>query len=106
MLSLSLLFSLKGECHGPDGQPGYGHVRKLAAALVEARDLPGLSDRRVDRLTELWHRLPESDKRHLLYPARHQERLVRGRFNTSKVPGVAGKESLEQYVFSFCHTHF
>ena len=52
-------FSLKGECHGPDGQPGYKHVRKLAMALVEARDLPGLSDRRVDRLTELWHRLPE-----------------------------------------------
>uniref|UniRef100_A0A1A7X672 Uncharacterized protein n=1 Tax=Iconisemion striatum TaxID=60296 RepID=A0A1A7X672_9TELE len=50
------------EIQGPDGQPGYQHVLKLAQALVELRSLQGLSDSRVDRLIALWQRLPERDK--------------------------------------------
>ena len=114
-----LSFSLKGECQGPDGQPGYDHVCRLARALVEVRDLPGLTNTRVDRLVQLWHALPELDKRHLVYPHRHQERLVRGRFKATKAAAkttsaVAGKESLQRYVFrtdvgrlrvSTTHTH-
>ena len=57
---------------------------RLARALVEVRDLPGLTNTRVDRLVQLWHALPELDKRHLVYPHRHQERLVRGRFKATK----------------------
>ncbi|CAK6982379.1 uncharacterized protein LOC121648640, partial [Scomber scombrus] len=49
------------EMQGPDGQPAYQHVLKLAKALLEVRSLQGLSDRRVDRLIALWQggsRLP------------------------------------------------
>ncbi|MEQ2207756.1 hypothetical protein XENOCAPTIV_018059 [Xenoophorus captivus] len=38
------------EIQGPDRQPGYQHVLKLAKALVEVRSLNGLSERRVDRI--------------------------------------------------------
>ncbi|KAI4800548.1 hypothetical protein KUCAC02_009613 [Chaenocephalus aceratus] len=44
----------------PGCQPGYQHVLKLANALLEARSLQGLSDKRVDELMALWQRLPES----------------------------------------------
>ncbi|MEQ2200934.1 hypothetical protein XENOCAPTIV_005092 [Xenoophorus captivus] len=45
---LSICF--QEEIQGPDGQPGYQHILKLAKALVEVRSLNGLSERRVDRL--------------------------------------------------------
>ncbi|KAK5605738.1 hypothetical protein CRENBAI_006887 [Crenichthys baileyi] len=66
------------EIQGPDGQPGYQHVLKLAKALVEVRSLNGLSERRVDRLISLWQRLSERDKQRLAYPSRFQERQVKG----------------------------
>ena len=47
-------FSPQEEMQGPDGQPGYQHVLKLAKALLEARSLQGLSDKRVDELMALW----------------------------------------------------
>ncbi|KAJ4941723.1 hypothetical protein JOQ06_011598 [Pogonophryne albipinna] len=50
------------EIQGPDGQPGYQHVLTLAKALLEARSLQGLSDKRVDELMVLWQRLPEPDR--------------------------------------------
>nr|XP_054591764.1 uncharacterized protein LOC129156180 [Nothobranchius furzeri] len=63
------------EIQGPDGQTGYQHVLKLAQALVELRSLQGLSDSRVDRLIVLWQRLPDRDKRRIVYPSRCRERL-------------------------------
>ncbi|KAM3600549.1 uncharacterized protein V6R79_025005 [Siganus canaliculatus] len=59
------------EVQGPGGQPGYQHVLRLAKALLEARSLQGLNDRRVDRLIALWKRLPESEKQRVVYPPRH-----------------------------------
>ncbi|KAK5611523.1 hypothetical protein CRENBAI_015476 [Crenichthys baileyi] len=50
------------EIQGPDGQPGYQHVLKLAKAMVKVRSLNGLSERRVDQLISLWQRLSEPDK--------------------------------------------
>uniref|UniRef100_A0A1A8BQG1 Uncharacterized protein n=1 Tax=Nothobranchius kadleci TaxID=1051664 RepID=A0A1A8BQG1_NOTKA len=72
------------EIQGPDGQPGYQHVLKLAQALVELRSLQGLSDSRVDRLIALWHRLPERDKQRIVYPSRYRERQPKGRFKAAK----------------------
>ncbi|XP_041836778.1 uncharacterized protein LOC121636980 [Melanotaenia boesemani] len=86
------------EVQGPDGQPGYQHVLKLAKALVEVRSLQGLPDSRVDRLIALWQTLPEGDKQRVVYPARHQERQTKGRFKAAKGKNTScpGKESLQR----------
>ncbi|XP_056120618.1 uncharacterized protein LOC130097702 [Rhinichthys klamathensis goyatoka] len=87
------------ECQGPDGQPGYQHVCRLAKALLEVSGLQGLSDRRVDTLIGLWHALPEPDKERVNYPSRYQDRIERGRFKSTKgksLAGKAGKDSLER----------
>ncbi|XP_041854816.1 uncharacterized protein LOC121648640 [Melanotaenia boesemani] len=86
------------EVQGPDGQPGYQHVLKLAKALVEVRSLQGLPDSRVDRLIALWQALPEGDKQRVVYPARHQERQTKGRFKAAKGKNTScpGKESLQR----------
>ncbi|KAJ4919490.1 hypothetical protein JOQ06_025908 [Pogonophryne albipinna] len=86
------------EIQGPDCQPGYQHVLKLAKALLEARSLQGLSDKRVDELMALWQRLPEPDRRRVVYPPRHRERQPKGRFKTAKGKNTScpGKESLQR----------
>ncbi|KAM8822470.1 uncharacterized protein AB9W97_004889 [Spinachia spinachia] len=83
---------------GPDGQPGYQHVLKLAQALVEGRNLLGLSESRVDRLVLLWTRLPEQDKQRVNYPPRYRERQPKGRFKAAKGKDTscAGKESTQR----------
>lgn len=92
-LFLSCVY-LQEEIQGPDGQPGYQHVLKLAKALVEARSLQGLSDKRVDRLIVLWQRLPESDKQRVVYPPRHRERQRRG-----STPPVSNGKTKLIYIF-------
>ncbi|KAJ4922011.1 hypothetical protein JOQ06_004030 [Pogonophryne albipinna] len=98
LLLLPPSFSPQEEMQGPDGQPGYQHVLKLAKALLEARSLQGLSDKRVDKLIALWQRLPEPDRRRLVYPPRHRERQPKGRFKTAKgkTTSCPGKESLQR----------
>ncbi|KAJ7983613.1 hypothetical protein DPEC_G00375190 [Dallia pectoralis] len=83
---------------GRDSQPGYQHVCNLAKALVQVRKCSGLSDSRVDRLIELWQALPEPDQRRVVYPPRHKDKLVKGRFKATKCPGVAGRESLQRVM--------
>ncbi|XP_054867593.1 uncharacterized protein LOC129349166 [Amphiprion ocellaris] len=82
--------------HSSDSEEEIQCVLKLAQALVEIRNLQGLSDSRVDRLIALWQRLPECDKRRVVYPARHQERQPTGRFKAAKGKNTScpGKESL------------
>ncbi|XP_077959181.1 uncharacterized protein LOC120819758 [Gasterosteus aculeatus] len=86
------------DIQGPDGQPGYRHILKLAQALVEGRNLLGLSENRVDRLILLWTRLAEQDKRRVDYPPRYRERQPKGRFKAAKGKNTscAGKESLQR----------
>lgn len=86
------------EIQGPDGQPGYQHVLRLARALVGARSLQGLSNTRVDKLIGLWQRLPEPDKQRVVYPPRHRERQTQGRFKASKGKSTVcpGKDSLQR----------
>ncbi|XP_036795757.1 SH3 and multiple ankyrin repeat domains protein 1 [Oncorhynchus mykiss] len=85
----------EGETKGPDNLPGYQHVCRLARGLVGVRNRQGLSDRRVDGLVALWLALPDLDKPRLIYPARHQERIVQGRFKATKGKSsiVLGKDS-------------
>ncbi|KAJ7985052.1 hypothetical protein DPEC_G00361140 [Dallia pectoralis] len=83
---------------GRDSQPGYQHVCNLAKALVQVRKCSGLSDSRVDRLIELWQALPEPDQRRVVYPPRHKDKFVKGRFKATKCPGVAGRESLQRVM--------
>ncbi|XP_064820247.1 uncharacterized protein LOC135538209 [Oncorhynchus masou masou] len=87
----------EGETKGPDRLPGYQHVCRLARALVGVRNRQGLSDRRVDGLVALWLALPDLDKRRLIDPARHQERIVQGRFKAKKGKSsiLLGKDSLQ-----------
>ena len=67
---------------------------RLAKALVVVRDLPGLSDSRVDKLVELWHTLPEPDKR-------HQERLVRVQGNEERQVSRRDREGVPSTVRFF-----
>eukprot|EP00063_Salmo_salar_P065245 XP_014040080.1 PREDICTED: uncharacterized protein LOC106593263 [Salmo salar] len=88
----------EGETQGPDAMPGYQHVCRLARALVRVRNHQGLSDRRVDGLVALWLALPDFEKQHLINPARHQERIVQGRFKATKGKSsiILGKDSLQR----------
>lgn len=98
LMSSLCLVCPQEEMQGPDGQPGYQHVLKLARALLEARNLQGLSDARVDRLIALWHRLPEGDKQRVVYPPRHREGQQKGRFKAAKGKDTScpGKQSLQR----------
>ncbi|KAM9758030.1 uncharacterized protein ACNS7B_005148 [Menidia menidia] len=74
--------------------PGYQHVDRLAEYLVGLRDMTSLclSNQQASQIIELWNKLDEGDKRRVIYAARHQERLLSGRFRVpkrpSKTPGV------------------
>ncbi|XP_038126439.1 uncharacterized protein LOC119773525 [Cyprinodon tularosa] len=88
------------EVKGPDGQPGYQHVLKLAQALVEVRSLNGLSESRIDCLIALWQRLPGPDKERLVYPSMYQGRKVKGCFKPAKGKTVPhpGRQSLQRCI--------
>ncbi|KAK1152039.1 hypothetical protein AOXY_G31591, partial [Acipenser oxyrinchus oxyrinchus] len=83
---------------GPDGAPGYQHVQRLASSLVSLRGLACLMEQKVDELIQLWSLLPEGDKQHLTYPARHQDRLIQGRFKATNATSsvTPGTDSLKR----------
>ncbi|MEQ2183259.1 hypothetical protein GOODEAATRI_030909 [Goodea atripinnis] len=68
--------------------PGYQHVDGLAEYLVELREQISLclTNLQADSITELWLRLDDEDKQQVVYAARHQDRLLIGRFGTPKKP--------------------
>ena len=74
--------------------PGYQHVDKLAEYLVELRSQSALclSNSQANTIIALWKSLDEHDKKRVVFAARHQERLLSGRFRVpkkpSKTPGV------------------
>ncbi|KAK1156709.1 hypothetical protein AOXY_G25730 [Acipenser oxyrinchus oxyrinchus] len=86
------------ESYGPDGAPGYQHVQRLASSLVSLRGLACLMEQKVDELIQLWSLLPEGDKQRLTYPARHQDRLIQGRFKATKATSsvTPGTDSLKR----------
>ncbi|KAL1269397.1 hypothetical protein QQF64_031686 [Cirrhinus molitorella] len=68
---------------GPDGRPGYDHIVRLANSLVDLRHEGFVTQQKVDEIVTLWYKLSEFDKGALIYPARHHDRLVKGRFKVS-----------------------
>ncbi|XP_027147716.1 uncharacterized protein LOC113748378 [Larimichthys crocea] len=69
---------------GPDGQPGYQHVLKLATALVEVRSLQGLSD--TAHCSGITCQSRTSSESSTLPDRERRERLHRGR-----TPPVLGR---------------
>ncbi|XP_057213117.1 uncharacterized protein LOC130568344 [Triplophysa rosa] len=86
------------ESLGPDGKPGYDHVVRLANSLVDLRNKGFITQQKVDEIVTLWDKLSEDDKGALIYPARHRERLVKGRFKVShsKTNVTPGADSLKR----------
>ncbi|KAK7157004.1 hypothetical protein R3I94_006915 [Phoxinus phoxinus] len=78
---------------GPDDQPGYLAVVRLATALVGLRHDPALSEGRVDELIGLYEALSPHDRARVVYPPRYRDRPAQGRFMAAKpsrttIPGV------------------
>ncbi|KAK0132914.1 hypothetical protein N1851_031722 [Merluccius polli] len=77
---------------GPDGRGGYQHVVALAQALVQLRHRRYVTPSQAREVTALWLKLSGWDKAAVKFPPRHQDRLVQGRFRTTKrtahTPGV------------------
>lgn len=73
-------------------------MTRLARALLGLRGLASLPEAKVDELVSLWSKLPDFDKSRVVYPPRHQTRLVKGQFKASKgkTSTTPGKESLQR----------
>ncbi|XP_030216065.1 uncharacterized protein LOC115546731 [Gadus morhua] len=84
---------------GPDDQPGYLAVVRLATALVGLRHEQALSEGRVDELIGLYEALSPFDRARVVYPPRYTDGAARGgRFMAAK-PGrtsIPGVESLRR----------
>ncbi|XP_049341399.1 uncharacterized protein LOC125805116 isoform X2 [Astyanax mexicanus] len=81
--------------------PGFQHVDRLAEYLVDLREQTSLflTNQQVSTIIELWGNLPDGDKKRVLYAARHQQRLLSGRFRTPKKPSqTPGVESTTRCV--------
>ncbi len=81
---------------GPDGQGGYQHTVRLAQALVELRHHAFVTQRQVREIVALWQKLSDRDKAAISFPPRHQDRLVKGRFKTSKQAHKPGQDSVKR----------
>lgn len=68
--------------------PGYQHVDRLADYLVGLRGQTFLclTNLQANSIIQLWQKLDDRDKQRVVYKARHQERLLSGRFRTPKRP--------------------
>ncbi|CAL8266768.1 unnamed protein product [Boreogadus saida] len=82
------------EYRGPDDQPGYLAVVRLATALVGLRHEQALSEGRVGELIGLYEALSPFDRARVVYPPRYTDGAARGgRFMAAKpartsIPGV------------------
>lgn len=86
------------ESVGPDGQPGYDHVIRLADCLVDLRHQGFVTQSMVDKIVMLWNHLADHDKGPLIYPPRHRDKLLKGRFKVShsKTNVTPGTDSLKR----------
>nr|XP_017211153.2 uncharacterized protein LOC101883862 [Danio rerio] len=81
--------------------PGFQHVDRLAEYLVELRTHKSLSltNQEANEIIGLWQSLHDQDKKRVVYAARHQKRLLSGRFKTPKKPThTPGVESTTRCV--------
>lgn len=86
------------ESVGPDGQVGYDHVIRLADSLVDLRHQGFVTQGKVNEIVMLWNNLSDHDKGPLIYPPRHRDRVLQGRFKVShsKTNVTPGTESLKR----------
>ncbi|XP_052472153.1 uncharacterized protein LOC128028874 [Carassius gibelio] len=86
------------ESVGPDGQGGYDHVIRLADSLVDLRLQGFVTQGKVDEIVVLWNNLSDHDRGTLIYPPRHRDRVLKGRFKVShsKTNVIPGTESLKR----------
>ncbi|TWW71505.1 hypothetical protein D4764_16G0000020 [Takifugu flavidus] len=77
-------------------------VDELAEYLVELREQTGLTlnNQQVSTILGLWQSLDKFDKDRIVYAARHQDRLLTGRFRSPKKKAVftPGVESTKRCV--------
>ncbi|XP_056912997.1 uncharacterized protein LOC130538958 [Takifugu flavidus] len=82
--------------------PGMDRVDELAEYLVELREQTGLTlnNQQVSTILGLWQSLDKFDKDRIVYAARHQDRLLTGRFRSPKKKAVLtpGVESTKRCV--------
>jgi len=81
--------------------PGMDRVDELAEYLVELRNEKGLTltNQQASTIVGLWQNLEQHDKDRISYAARHQERLLTGRFRSPKKKAVfSGVESTKRCV--------
>ena len=84
-----------------DNIPGYDHVDRLAAYLIGLRFKSVLTNEEAGMVINLWRALHPHDKARIIYPQRHRDKLLQGRFKspnrrTNVMPGV---ESTTRLVF-------
>ncbi|XP_030285879.1 uncharacterized protein LOC115589227 [Sparus aurata] len=101
----SAVFGTSTIATGYDDQnvPGYQHVDRLAEYLVKLREQTSLclTKQQTSAIIALWEKLDEGDKQRLIYEARHQGRLLSGRFRTQKKPSqTPGVESTTRHMLS------
>ncbi|KAL1265440.1 hypothetical protein QQF64_003467 [Cirrhinus molitorella] len=70
--------------------PGMGRVDELAECLVALRTQASLTltNQQVATIVGLWQKLDQFDKDRVTYAARHQDRLLTGRFRSPKKKAV------------------
>ncbi|XP_057191375.1 uncharacterized protein LOC130555294 [Triplophysa rosa] len=70
--------------------PGMDRVDELAECLVELRTQASLTltNQQVATIVGLWQNLDQFDKDRVMYAARHQDRLLTGRFRSPKKKAV------------------
>ncbi|XP_051246739.1 uncharacterized protein LOC127358005 [Dicentrarchus labrax] len=82
--------------------PGMDRVDELAEYLVELRTQTGLTltNQQASTIVGLWQNLDQFDKDRVVYAARHQDRLLTGRFRSPKKKAVftPGVESTKRCV--------
>ncbi len=78
---------------------------RLAEYLVELRGHTALSltNQEVNTIIALWQNLDDRDKKRVVYAARHQKRLLSGRFRVPKTPTqTPAVESTTRSVLGMC----
>ena len=70
----------------------------LAKSLVELRHTTFVTQRKAREIVALWNQLGDADRGSVSYPPRHKDRLLKGRFKTSrsKTTVTPGVESLKR----------
>ncbi|XP_026185340.1 uncharacterized protein LOC113143926 [Mastacembelus armatus] len=81
---------------GPDGLGGYQHVTALAHTLVELLHQAFVPQHQAWQIVELWLKLTDRDKAAVSFPPCHQDRLVKGRFKTSRSAHTPGVDSVQR----------